>query len=107
MQNQSSNQHTEISGIFNNAQNTTVTGGEFNVAGRDMNMYKTYYYLSSDEEKKLKEWLAAPDCSINYATALDKKVAGTGQWILEDATYLKWKKEVEQGSILWIQGKGK
>ncbi|KAJ3965206.1 ankyrin repeat-containing domain protein, partial [Lentinula raphanica] len=55
---------------------------------------------------KLKEWLAAPDCSINYATALDKKVAGTGQWILEDATYLKWKKEVEQGSILWIQGKG-
>ncbi|KAJ3963818.1 hypothetical protein EV361DRAFT_813010, partial [Lentinula raphanica] len=57
--------------------------------------------LSSDEEKKLHDWLAAPDSSITYATALNKKVAGTGQWILEDPVYLKWK---EEGSILCIQG---
>ncbi|KAJ3818951.1 hypothetical protein F5880DRAFT_1510540 [Lentinula raphanica] len=49
--------------------------------------------LSSDEEKKLHDWLAAPDSSITYATALNKKVAGTGQWILEDPVYLKWKEE--------------
>ncbi|KAJ3968649.1 hypothetical protein EV361DRAFT_924950 [Lentinula raphanica] len=65
-------------------------------------MYKNYYYsLSSDEEKKLQDWLAAPDSSITYATAWNKKVAGTGQWILEDPVYLKWK---EEGSILCIQG---
>ncbi|KAJ3755928.1 hypothetical protein EV360DRAFT_72446 [Lentinula raphanica] len=64
-------------------------------------MYKNYYYLSSDEEKKLQDWLAAPDSSITYTSAVNKKVAGTGQWILEDPVYLKWK---EEGSILCIQG---
>ena len=59
--------------------------------------------LSSDEEKKLQEWLGAPDCSINYATALNKRVDGTGKWIFEDPTYLEWKRK---GSILWIQGQG-
>ncbi|KAJ3769743.1 hypothetical protein FB446DRAFT_602470, partial [Lentinula raphanica] len=57
--------------------------------------------LSSDEEKKLQEWLGAPDCSINYATTLNKRVDGTGKWIFEDPTYLEWKRK---GSILWIQG---
>ncbi|KAJ3969903.1 hypothetical protein EV361DRAFT_803020 [Lentinula raphanica] len=57
--------------------------------------------LSSDEEKKLQEWLGAPDCSINYITALNKRANGTGQWIFEDPTYLRWRKEK---SILWIQG---
>ncbi|KAJ3767862.1 hypothetical protein FB446DRAFT_818941 [Lentinula raphanica] len=57
--------------------------------------------LSSDEEKKLYDWLAAPDSSITYATAFNQKVAGTGQWILKDPVYLKWK---EEGSILCIQG---
>ncbi|KAJ3820771.1 hypothetical protein F5880DRAFT_1441437, partial [Lentinula raphanica] len=59
--------------------------------------------LSSDEEKKLQEWLSAPDCSINYAAALNKRVDGTGKWIFEDSTYLEWRKK---GSILWIQGQG-
>ncbi|KAJ3769782.1 hypothetical protein FB446DRAFT_810546 [Lentinula raphanica] len=57
--------------------------------------------LSSDEEKKLHDWLAAPDSSVTYATAVNQKIAGTGQWILEDPVYLKWK---EEGSILCIQG---
>ncbi|KAJ3766644.1 ankyrin repeat-containing domain protein, partial [Lentinula raphanica] len=50
---------------------------------------------------ELREWLGAPDCSINYSTALNKRANGTGQWILENPTYLKWR---EEGSILWIQG---
>ncbi|KAJ3753752.1 hypothetical protein EV360DRAFT_1990, partial [Lentinula raphanica] len=52
---------------------------------------------------KLQEWLGAPDCSINYAAALNKRVDGTGKWIFEDPTYLEWRKK---GSILWIQGQG-
>ncbi|KAJ3965744.1 hypothetical protein EV361DRAFT_872948 [Lentinula raphanica] len=92
------NQSTESNiGMFNNAQNFTVNGGKFEVAGKDIN----YYYLSSDEEKELQEWLNAPNCSINYATALNKRAHGTGQWIFQDSTYLKWR---EEGSILWIQG---
>ncbi|KAJ3833399.1 hypothetical protein F5878DRAFT_632818, partial [Lentinula raphanica] len=59
------------------------------------------YYLSSDEEKKVQDWLAAPNCSINYSTALNKRAPGTGQWILKDPVYLKWR---EQGGILWLQG---
>ncbi|KAJ3843579.1 hypothetical protein F5878DRAFT_263562 [Lentinula raphanica] len=95
-------QSTEVNfGIFNNAQNTTVNGGDFSVAGRDVNMYKTYHYLSSNEEKKIQDWLAAPDCFTNYSTTLNKQVAGTGQWILKEPAYLQWK---EIGGILWIQG---
>ncbi|KAJ3820177.1 hypothetical protein F5880DRAFT_1488460, partial [Lentinula raphanica] len=47
-------------------------------------------------------WLAAPDYSIHFATAFNKRVDGTGQWIFEDPTYLEWK---ENAGILWIQGK--
>ncbi|KAJ3767410.1 ankyrin repeat-containing domain protein [Lentinula raphanica] len=57
--------------------------------------------LSSDEEKELQDWLAAPNCSINYSTALNKRALGTGQWILKDPVYLKWR---EQGGIFWLQG---
>ncbi|KAJ3767408.1 ankyrin repeat-containing domain protein [Lentinula raphanica] len=57
--------------------------------------------LSSNEEKKLHDWLAAPDSSVTYATTCNQKIAGTGQWILEDPVYLKWE---EEGSILCIQG---
>ncbi|KAJ3832602.1 ankyrin repeat-containing domain protein, partial [Lentinula raphanica] len=52
---------------------------------------------------KLQDWLAAPNCSINYSTALNKRALGTGQWILKDPVYLKWR---EQGGILWLQGQG-
>ncbi|KAJ3966507.1 ankyrin repeat-containing domain protein [Lentinula raphanica] len=57
---------------------------------------------SSIKEEHLREWLAAPDCSIDLNTALSKRVDGTGQWILKMPPYLKWRKE---GGILWIQGK--
>ncbi|KAJ3769014.1 ankyrin repeat-containing domain protein, partial [Lentinula raphanica] len=100
MDNQSYSNHSteENFGILNNAQNVTISGGNFEVAGKDIN-----YYLSSDEEKKLQEWLGAPDCSINYAAALNKRVDETGKWIFENSAYLAWKRE---GSILWIQGQG-
>ncbi|KAJ3969371.1 hypothetical protein EV361DRAFT_355723 [Lentinula raphanica] len=86
--------------MFNQAHDFTITDPTFNAAARDIN---NYYYLSTDEEKKLQDWLAAPDCSINFATALNQRVVGTGQWILNNPIYLEWEKK---GSILWIQGKG-
>ncbi|KAJ3764906.1 hypothetical protein FB446DRAFT_656007, partial [Lentinula raphanica] len=56
----------------------------------------------NDEEKKLQDWLAAPDCSTNFATALNQIVAGTGQWIFKNSIYVEWE---EKGTILWVQGK--
>ncbi|KAJ3826340.1 ankyrin repeat-containing domain protein [Lentinula raphanica] len=58
--------------------------------------------ISSNEKDQLYKWLAAPDCSTNYSTALSRRVNGTGQWIVRGAIYLKWKKD---GKFLWIQGK--
>ncbi|KAJ3837041.1 ankyrin repeat-containing domain protein [Lentinula raphanica] len=55
----------------------------------------------SDEEKKFQDWLTAPKCVVNYSTALTKRVAGTGLWILKSPAYFKWKKE---GKILWVHG---
>ncbi|KAJ3818676.1 hypothetical protein F5880DRAFT_1510769 [Lentinula raphanica] len=91
------------SGIFNFAHDFIVKDSAFNAPGRDVNYNYFLTDLSTEEEKKLQDWLAAPDCSTNYTTALNNKVTGTGQWIFKDLTYLKWK---EEGSILWIQGKG-
>ncbi|KAJ3773634.1 hypothetical protein FB446DRAFT_771634 [Lentinula raphanica] len=71
----------------------------FNAAGRDIN--NNYQYTFQDEKDKYKKWLDAPDCSTNFRTALNKKVVGTGQWILVHPSYLYWK---EKGSILWIHG---
>ncbi|KAJ3963870.1 hypothetical protein EV361DRAFT_982753 [Lentinula raphanica] len=88
------------SGMFNNAHNFTITDSVFNAAGRDV--VTQYLTRSFHRGGELKEWLAAPDCSTNYTAALNKRVAGTGQWIFEDPTYLEWKRG---GSILWIHGK--
>ncbi|KIK55236.1 hypothetical protein GYMLUDRAFT_878946 [Collybiopsis luxurians FD-317 M1] len=56
-----------------------------------------------DEKEKIKKWLNAPDCTMNYQAADDKRTEGTGQWILNDPEYIKWK---QSPSMLWIQGKG-
>ncbi|KAJ3763495.1 hypothetical protein EV360DRAFT_66196 [Lentinula raphanica] len=85
---------------FSDAHDFNISDSTINVSGRDINT--NYYNLSSDEESKLKEWLAAPDYSIHFATAFNKRVDGTGHWIFEDPTYLEWK---ENAGILWIQGK--
>lgn len=59
--------------------------------------------LPNDEEKKLQEWLSAPNSSINYTTALNKRTPGTGVWIFDHPIYNAWR---EEHGILWIQGKG-
>ncbi|KIK57943.1 hypothetical protein GYMLUDRAFT_737814 [Collybiopsis luxurians FD-317 M1] len=75
--------------MFSNAQNFTISGGQFMV-------------ITSDEAAKIYDWLKAPDCSANHVAAADKKTPGTGQWILAHPEYQKWK---EHPNVLWIQGK--
>lgn len=54
---------------------------------------------------EIRNWLKAPDPSINFVTACDKKTSGTGEWILSQPEYIHWCQGAAQ--LLWIQGKGK
>ncbi|KIK55286.1 hypothetical protein GYMLUDRAFT_248875 [Collybiopsis luxurians FD-317 M1] len=75
--------------MFQNASNFAIHGG-------------TFIVVSNDEKEKIHKWLNAPDCTINFQAADDKRTKGTGQWILNHPEYIKWK---QSPSMLWIQGK--
>ena len=53
--------------------------------------------------QKIVSWLAAPDPSSNYNSAREKYHYGTGQWLLENPSYLEWKNR--PASLLWLHGK--
>ncbi|KIK56235.1 hypothetical protein GYMLUDRAFT_821869 [Collybiopsis luxurians FD-317 M1] len=75
--------------MFQNASHFAIHGGRFTV-------------VSSDEKEKIQKWLNAPDCTMDFQTAANKRAEGTGQWILERPMYIKWK---QSPNLLWIQGK--
>ncbi|KIK54282.1 hypothetical protein GYMLUDRAFT_906042 [Collybiopsis luxurians FD-317 M1] len=76
--------------MFPNASHFTINNSTFTV-------------VSNDEKEKIQKWLNAPDCTINFQAADDKRTEGTGQWILDHPEYNEWK---ESPGLLWIQGKG-
>ncbi|OCK76482.1 ankyrin, partial [Lepidopterella palustris CBS 459.81] len=51
---------------------------------------------------KIRQWLSAPEPSMNYQKALKQRQADTGLWFLESKQYTKWK----TGTIssLWLYG---
>ncbi|KAF9061831.1 ankyrin repeat-containing domain protein [Rhodocollybia butyracea] len=57
----------------------------------------------SDHVPAIRDWLNPPDPSVNLNAASEKRTPGTGQWLLSDPTYLKWKNS--EIHLLWIQGK--
>ncbi|KAF9050900.1 ankyrin repeat-containing domain protein [Rhodocollybia butyracea] len=87
--------------IFANASNFIIDHSHFQVATGNITNYHT---TSIDMETKIYEWLRAPECSVNFQTAVDKKTDGTGQWLLEHSMYKNWT-QAETSNILWIQGK--
>ncbi|KAA1474958.1 hypothetical protein DENSPDRAFT_873710, partial [Dentipellis sp. KUC8613] len=50
-------------------------------------------------------WLSAPDSSVNYNAAYDKRLSGstTGQWIFEDQRFKDWMQKTP--SSMWLYGK--
>ncbi|KAG9907320.1 purine and uridine phosphorylase, partial [Aureobasidium melanogenum] len=50
----------------------------------------------------LKNWLHAPDSSINYNRAIKKRHPGTGLWFLQSETFADW--SVEGNRFLWLHG---
>ncbi|USP74830.1 putative multiple ankyrin repeats single kh domain protein [Curvularia clavata] len=51
---------------------------------------------------KIYSWLSAPDPSTNYHKAHKQRQAGTGLWLLESASFTKWK--TSAASRLWLYG---
>ena len=50
----------------------------------------------------IKQWLRAPDPSLNHYTALRDRCADTGVWLLKEKTFIEWK--LTSGSFLWLHG---
>ncbi|KAJ1329892.1 ankyrin repeat domain-containing protein 50 [Microdochium nivale] len=57
---------------------------------------------ASDQLDKIRRWLTPPDPSTNFNKARQQHHDGTGQWLLQSDTYIKWKKE--RNSFLWLIG---
>ncbi|KAF8326451.1 ankyrin repeat-containing domain protein [Amanita rubescens] len=51
---------------------------------------------------KLKKWLNVPDPSVSHNNAREKHLEGSGQWLLRDKRYIKWKEQ--SNSFMWING---
>ncbi|KAI4108220.1 MAG: hypothetical protein L6R37_001093, partial [Teloschistes peruensis] len=56
----------------------------------------------TERHKKIRQWLTAPDPSLNYNRALKDRNVNTGGWFLESNTYLKWLSE--SGFLVWLYG---
>ena len=50
----------------------------------------------------IKDWLRAPDPSINHEAAYAKHCPGTGLWLLNSPTFANWM--VGENSFLWLSG---
>ena len=53
-------------------------------------------------QKKIYDWLSAPDPSTNHNRACRSRQATAGSWLLESEAYTRW---IDQRSLLWLHGK--
>ncbi|KAH7903380.1 hypothetical protein BJ138DRAFT_1194414, partial [Hygrophoropsis aurantiaca] len=58
--------------------------------------------VRNQEDEKILQWLAAPDPSVSYNTALEKRSVGTGSWFLNGEKFSEWKTKADVP--LWISG---
>jgi hypothetical protein len=73
-----------------------------NARGADMHGTKTRSRSQEERLGKICGWLSAPDPSTNYHKAHKQRQADTGLWLLESATFQRWK---ENAALrLWLYG---
>jgi len=51
---------------------------------------------------KVRDWLKAPDATVNYHEACKKRHSGTGLWFVKGASFSAWL--AEPNSFLWLYG---
>ena len=57
---------------------------------------------SNQISSNLRDWLSAPDASVDHNAACAKKHPGTGTWLVKSSQFLKWL--TEENSIVWLRG---
>lgn len=50
----------------------------------------------------LRQWLRAPDATINFTAAVTKRHPSTGQWLVQGPAYTTWLQQ--ENSFLWLYG---
>ncbi|KAI9706227.1 MAG: hypothetical protein M1812_008241 [Candelaria pacifica] len=50
----------------------------------------------------LRNWLNAPDATVDHNVACAKKHPGTGTWLIKSSEFLAWL--IEENSVLWLKG---
>ncbi|KAH7903273.1 hypothetical protein BJ138DRAFT_1168378, partial [Hygrophoropsis aurantiaca] len=58
--------------------------------------------VRNQEDEKILKWLAAPDPSVGYNAALEKRCLETGSWFLKGEKFNEWKTKADVP--LWISG---
>lgn len=57
---------------------------------------------TSQISSNLRDWLDAPDATINHNAACAKKHPDTGLWLVKSPQFLRWL--TEENSIMWLNG---
>ncbi|KIY01694.1 uncharacterized protein Z520_01832 [Fonsecaea multimorphosa CBS 102226] len=57
---------------------------------------------SAQISSSVREWLKAPDASVNHNAACAKRHPGTGMWFINGPEFTTWLKQ--DGSFLWLKG---
>lgn len=60
--------------------------------------------LAGREREKCLQWLGEMDQSAKHEDEYKKSAEGTGNWLLQNEAYLKWK---DGPGLLWLKGNGK
>ncbi len=50
----------------------------------------------------IRDWLKAPDATVNHHSACAKRHPGTGMWFVKGSTFTTWL--IEENSFLWMNG---
>ncbi|KAL1962468.1 hypothetical protein VTN77DRAFT_9669 [Rasamsonia byssochlamydoides] len=96
--------------LFSLALTLDETNAVLDIRDTTLATYSTVQSLKAlqDDEKKRRDaddivqWLSAPDPSVDYTDALQRRVSNTGSWLICGKQYSQWK--CCPGSLLWIHG---
>lgn len=55
---------------------------------------------SGNRVRDMRQWLAAPDYMAIFESSKRHRAEETGNWILEDRTYLAWKSEIIENAAI-------
>ncbi|KAH6869627.1 hypothetical protein B0T10DRAFT_450909, partial [Thelonectria olida] len=59
--------------------------------------------LDAEKRRKILHWISAEPYRQHHEQTKSEVLEGTGKWLLQDPTFLRWKNE-SASSILWLRG---